>query len=193
MKGLATLFCAIFVCLPAPGQGLCALEPWLCPFITTPPTLPAGFAGTPYSETLVLTAGLTANTWRVEVGGLPPGVALSTSGVIAGTPTVAGTSVFVIGMTDSSANQHSQTFSLTVVSGPPRLVITPAALPTGAAPSDYHQNFAASGGSPPYAWAITSGALPTRVQNASTTIVRRLVAESGTLGYTGWVKGGEEA
>src|SRR4051812_4694482 len=42
-------------------------------------TLPAGTAGTSYSQTLSATGGTTPYSWSVSAGNLPPGVTLSTA------------------------------------------------------------------------------------------------------------------
>jgi hypothetical protein len=60
----------------------------ICPLLLSPATL-----GQPYSDPdapqLVATGGTAPYTWSVSVGSLPPGLALSSGGVIAGVPVVA--------------------------------------------------------------------------------------------------------
>ena len=46
-----------------------------------------------YSSSLVASGGITPYTWALASGTLPAGLTLSSSGVISGTPTAAGTSV----------------------------------------------------------------------------------------------------
>jgi len=82
--------------------------------ITTPSTLPSGAAGAPYSQTLAATGGVPPYTWQVTSGAWPPGLALSTGGVISGTPTALGNFTFVAQVQDSSSSTASQPFSLTV-------------------------------------------------------------------------------
>ena len=96
--------------------------------ITTPPisllistaTLPAGVTGQAYSSTLTALGGnppVTADTWSLAGGSLPPGLNLSTAGVISGTPTTIGTFPFLVEVMDTGAPQHeaSRQFSITVV------------------------------------------------------------------------------
>jgi large repetitive protein len=72
-----------------------------------PPNLtvacPKGTAevGLPYSSQIVATGG-TKYTYSISAGALPAGLALSTTGLISGTPTTAGTSGFTIKVVDVS-------------------------------------------------------------------------------------------
>lgn len=94
--------------------------------ITTPPELPSGTVGVPYSVTLQATGGTQPYTWSV-VGSLPPGLNLNSStGEISGTPTTAGTFGFSIKVTDSTQVTATQSFSF----------IPPP--PTGSAGSGYN-------------------------------------------------------
>ncbi len=55
--------------------------------ITTAATLPDGDIGTPYSQTLAQTGATGTATWSLVSGALPPGLSLSSAGVISGMPT----------------------------------------------------------------------------------------------------------
>jgi len=89
------------------------------PAITTT-TLPGGFVGTAYSQTLVAT-GSTPITWVLYSGDLPGGLTLSGAGVISGTPAAAGTFNFVVEATNP---QGDDTQALTIV------IATPVVIPT---------------------------------------------------------------
>ncbi|MFZ4856355.1 MAG: Ig-like domain-containing protein [Desulfuromonadaceae bacterium] len=69
--------------------------------ISTPSTLPVYTA--PYTGyTFAATGGYGAYSWAVSVGPLPPGLSLSTAGVLSGTPTASGVYLFAVQVTDSS-------------------------------------------------------------------------------------------
>jgi len=65
------------------------------PVTVTTASLPRGMVGTAYSQTLTATGG-TPISWRIFKDALPGGLTLSTTGIISGTPTVAGTFYFTV-------------------------------------------------------------------------------------------------
>jgi len=80
-------------------------------------SLPQGKEGTSYSVTLTATGGTYPYTWTILSGTLPSGLSLSaTTGVITGAPSLgtAGTSSFIVGVTDSSTPAISGQKSFTV-------------------------------------------------------------------------------
>jgi parallel beta-helix repeat protein len=105
----ATLICNTFsgwkTNLSNVTQALCV--------ITT--SLPGGTACHAYpSTTLVATGGTTPYKWSLASGSLPTGLTLSSSGVISGTPTKAGTFSFSVKVTDSSSTPETATQALTI-------------------------------------------------------------------------------
>ena len=89
------------------------------PSITTSSPLPAGSVGTSYSQSLAASGGSLPLTWSVTGGTTPPGLNLSASGILSGTPTSATGSPFsfTVKVTDLNGISNSKTFSLTVTSG----------------------------------------------------------------------------
>jgi trimeric autotransporter adhesin len=78
-------------------------------------SLPAGVSGTAYSFTLQAVGGTTPYTWSLLSGSLPPGFsALSSAGVLSGTPTTTGTYNFTVKLTDAAANVQTQALSITI-------------------------------------------------------------------------------
>jgi sugar lactone lactonase YvrE len=82
--------------------------------ITTDPVLLSGFVGGAYSQTLSAAGGNPPYTWASS-GALPPGLTLSASGTITGTPTVAGGYAFTIRVTDSASATATKASTLTVM------------------------------------------------------------------------------
>ena len=69
----------------------------------TTASLPGGFLGAPYSQTLQASGGITPYTWSITSGTLPTGLTLNPlTGAITGTPTAAGLQSFTVKVTDSS-------------------------------------------------------------------------------------------
>jgi hypothetical protein len=160
------------------------------PSITTT-TLPNGIVGANYSQTIVFTGGHGPFTWSISAGALPTGFSLNTAtGAITGSSNTVNTYSFTVKVVDSSnpAQTASQPLSISIVTGP--LLVTPATLPTGAINDPYPSTtLGASGGLPPYTWAITVGSLPAGLSlNVSTgAITGTPTGPSGTANFTAQV------
>jgi hypothetical protein len=80
-------------------------------------TFPNATINIPYSQSVGVSGGVGPYTYAIAAGSLPTGLSLDTStGVISGTATVLGSSLFTIQVTDSNGNSGQQAFSLNVVS-----------------------------------------------------------------------------
>jgi len=160
------------------------------PSITTT-TLPNGIVGANYSQTIVFTGGHGPFTWSISAGALPTGFSLNTAtGAITGSSNTVNTYSFTVKVVDSSnpAQTASQPLSISIVTGP--LLVTPATLPTGAINDPYPSTtLGASGGLPPYTWAVTVGSLPAGLSlNVSTGAVTGTpTGPSGTANFTAQV------
>jgi hypothetical protein len=104
--------------------------PYVCPAFTMTAggALTGGTAGTAYSTTLTQTGALGVPNYAVTAGALPPGMTLSASGTISGTPTATGTFNFTATVSDASGCTGSQSYSITVVcpANPITFVTAPA-------------------------------------------------------------------
>jgi hypothetical protein len=124
--------------------------------------LPGGQVGNSYSATLAAAGGLAPYTWSHAGGALPAGLSLNAgAGVLAGFPSasVAGVSLSFT-VTDSSKPAQSKATSLPLTIVPAALNVTTTSLPNGQIDVPYSAIVAAAGGTPPYNWTLTSGALP---------------------------------
>ena len=129
------------------------------PTITlTPTSLQAATVATPFSATLSAGGGAAPYSFAVTGGALPAGMALSTGGTLSGTPSAGGTFTFTVTATDAAGFTGARAFTLTVAA--PTVTVGPASLPGGRVGQSYAQALAAAGGTAPYRFAVTAGALP---------------------------------
>jgi len=93
-------------------------------------------------------------TWSLSSGTLPAGLAISATGQITGTPTAAGTSTFVVGVSDSVSHLNA-TKSLSITITATLTVTTTSPLPNATVGIPYSQTLQGAGGTPPYNWVAT--------------------------------------
>jgi hypothetical protein len=128
------------------------------PLVIGATSLKNALVGSPYSETLGFSGGITPYFSLVTVGSLPAGLTLDgTTGEISGTPTNAGTFAFTIRLTDSTGQQTFKDLSITAVDP---LTITTTSLPLAQLGNSYDATLTAEGGTPGYSWSLEAGALP---------------------------------
>ena len=160
--------------------GVCAP---VCPPITVnPATLPSGGQpAVPYSATISATGGTAPYTFAVTAGTLPDGLTLSSAGLLSGTPTTTGTSVFTITATDANGCTGFRVYTIRInPAACPSLTILPATLPNAALGAPYSQPITASGSTPDtYTYTVTAGTLPPGLALAPLTAVKT-VTLSGT-------------
>ena len=148
-------------------------------------SLSAGAVGVAYSQTLQATGGRGGYQWSVVQGALPAGLSLDrATGIIAGTPTTAGSSTFSLQVTDSAGQQSTAIpFSLTI-NVPSLAITTVSPLFTGVVGVQYAQTFSASGGARPYAWAIVSGDPGGLQLDSASGVLRGTPQNTGTFTFT---------
>ena len=146
------------------------------------PAPPAGEVAAAYSDQLAASGGSGTYSWTTG-GSVPPGVMLDTStGLLSGTPSMAGTFSFTVTVTDSTGQFATQAVSLTVVAGPALGFATPPAGRTG---SPYSDQLTASGGTTPYSWLVTAGGLPAGVTlGSSTGLLAGTPSAGGVFNFT---------
>jgi len=84
-------------------------------------SLPDGFVGEPYSQSVQASGGVPPYSWSVVSGSLAP-LTLSSGGVISGTPASATTLNFTVRVTDQDSDTDDQPLSITITaSGPPQI------------------------------------------------------------------------
>jgi hypothetical protein len=123
--------------------------------------LPGATINKSYSASLQASGGTTPYAWSVKAGTLPPGLSLSSGGVISGTPTKTGAYAATFGISDTTNQTASQSLSITV--GSTTLQILTTSLPDGTLNKSYSAQLQASGGGTPYSWLLVGGALPSGI------------------------------
>ena len=110
-------------------------------------TVPKAEFGVAYSAKLQATGGTPGYNWAAGSGTLPAGLALSSSGVLSGTPSASGDYSVAVVVADAGKPQVQamRTFSLTVA--PAKLAITSSSLPAGTVRQAYNFAATAAGGS----------------------------------------------
>jgi hypothetical protein len=76
--------------------------------------VPDGTHGVAYSYQLTAYGGVTPYTWSVPSGSIPPGLLVSSGGLISGTPSSSGDYSFTVKVTDSSSPAQVATQLLTL-------------------------------------------------------------------------------
>jgi len=122
-------------------------------------------------------------SWTVKSGTLPAGLSLSAAGVIAGTPTTAGAANVTVQVSDSETMpQTAVSGSLTLAISGCTLKITSTTADPGTVGTAYNFQLTASGGVPPYTWAVASGStLPAGLALSSAGVVSGTPTASGTF------------
>ena len=156
----------------------------------TTASLPDGTVGQPYAQPVSAAGGSPPYLWQIVAGALPPGLALTSpfvqsvsDGTISGTPLAGGTYAFTVQATDTLAAAATAALSIHIPVTAP-LVIETTALPPGRLGQPYSAQFTATGGNPPYTWALLSGSLPPGLTlNGNGTVAGTLLA-TGDFHFT---------
>ncbi|MDX1978674.1 MAG: Ig domain-containing protein [Bryobacteraceae bacterium] len=125
--------------------------------ITTTALAPAP-VGQNYSVTLTVSGGRAPYSWSASTA-LPPGLSLSSGGVIRGVPQSAGQYSIGVSVTDAG-NSSAAAMLILEVTAPVFAILSGSPLPPGRAGQSYVFPLDAAGGRTPYRWSVSQGALP---------------------------------
>lgn len=157
------------------------------PLAITSATLPTGYIGQPFYAQLTAQGGAKPYTWSIFSGELPDGLSLDpTTGEITGTPTHGEEVAFTAYVRDSSllAPQTAWATFSTVVTLPPLAIVTDY-LPPASRGHLYRIQLTAVGGTPPYFWSLTDGALPPGLElDPATGQIAGIPSQEGDFGFT---------
>src|SRR5262249_17044303 len=174
MRPLIKALCgAVILALSLPDQGTAATK------ITTK-SLPGATATKAYSTVLTAEGGPTPFTWTVTSGTLPIGVLLTPDGSLGGLPLLSGSSSFTVKVVARNGDSDTQPLTLQVADAP---TITTSNLPAGQVGNSYSQTLHVNGGTAPYDWSITVGALPAGL-TLSGAQISRTPTTAGTSNFT---------
>jgi hypothetical protein len=157
--------------------------PSTAPLAIATTSVPNATVGVPYATTLTATGGAGDYTWTYS-GSLAPGLGLSQSGVLSGTPSGAGIFYITLQVRDAAGVTATQPLTVTVAaaggtaSGSP-VTVTTSSLPQATLGQAYSTALSASGGTGNYTWVYT-GSLPQGMSLSPSGTIAGTPTTSGT-------------
>lgn len=121
-----------------------------------PASLPDGSVGTAYNQALSVSGGTGMSTFSLNSGALPTGLALSSTGVISGTPNTAGAATFEVKAVDEALEEAFKIYTINI-GCPGAISLVTTSLPNGAVGVAYNQNIVSM---PAGTFAVTTNILP---------------------------------
>ncbi len=167
-----------------------------CTVVIAPPpsmtcsAVNSGTIGTPWPANCAptVTGGTLPYTFSYKVptgSSFPAGLSVNTStGAVTGTPTSGGT--FAIFVTDKNGVSASSNCTINVpnaITVPPALSLT-CPLSTATAGAPYSSTVVATGGVPPYTYALAAGSFPAGLTLSPTGVLSGTPSGAGTSGFT---------
>jgi alpha-tubulin suppressor-like RCC1 family protein len=148
-------------------------------------SLPEGYTGSSYNQTLLLLGGKAPYTCSISSGSLPSGLVLTNDGIISGTPATSGNSSFSVQMKDANNVVCTISLMITVYASPS---ITTAALHDDYIGFAYSQTLTSAGGKYPSVWSVTGGSLPAGLTLGSDGGISGTPTVTGNSSFTVQVK-----
>ena len=146
--------------------------------------LPVATAQTAYLAPLAAISGTQPYVWSVSSGALPPGVSVTASGTLSGTPTTGGTFPFTLTVTDAAKKTASANYQIVVR---PALTADLQNLPPATAGQSYAAALSATGGTSPYAWTLGGSAAPAGLIFSRTGVISGIPQTPGSYSFTATV------
>ncbi|MGA3187430.1 MAG: putative Ig domain-containing protein [Bryobacteraceae bacterium] len=144
--------------------------------------------GSFYSAGCTASGGVAPYTWSISSGILPKGLVLSPSGAsatVSGTPASAGAYTYTVQVADSSSQSQTQSYQGSV-STLMTMSCSPAAGPASIG-TPYTATCTTSGGSAPFVWIVSQGALPAGLSlnpNGATATISGTPTKAGAYQFT---------
>lgn len=150
----------------------------------TTAALPIATLNEAYTQSLQAVNGSGTLAWRLQSGNLPPGMTLSSTGAVTGTPDTAGTYTFSVAVNDSSNPPLTTSRSYTLQVEPFSFATAPT-LGDGGVGRSYFGGLALTNGTGPFNFVVVSGALPPGVNlTAATGTFSGSPTSAGTFTFT---------
>ena len=165
----------------AAGGGIVADRAYSINILALPPigigAVPSGTVGVPYSQQVPVFNATPPLTVTQTSGTIPPGLTLSSSGLISGTPTQFGNNPIGLSVQDSTGRTATGGITLAILAPP--LSVGPATIPDGAVGQNYSVTFVGSGGLAPYHY-TSSGIVPGLSLDAASGVLSGKPTSGGT-------------
>ncbi len=162
--------------------------------VTTPPTIaissPA--SGATVSGTISFTTSVSANTTSVQfkVDGNNSGAAVTSApfSLSLNTAALSNGSHSLTAIASNAAAQAITSTAVVIIVNNPILTISTTSFPSGQIQVSYSASLLATGGTPPYAWSVLSGQLPTSLSLSSSGTIAGIPTVAGSFSFTIQVK-----
>jgi large repetitive protein len=145
-------------------------------------SLPDATLGAPYSSQLAAKGGIKPYTWSIVLGGLPAGLRLAQNGTFSGTPAEPGRLSFTVVVVDAEGNSRRGEVTLQIWAD--KFKWEPGSLPDATLGAPYSFQFVASGGTKPYGWSVTGGAVPAGLHFSPEGVLSGIAAQAGIFGFS---------
>jgi hypothetical protein len=156
--------------------------------ITTSTPLHSGTTNAAYSPTVQETTGeCGAGTpaWSITSGNLPPGLSVSSGGVVSGTPTLAGTFNFTASVSGLASTPAPSAQQITINTPAVCSIASTSPFTSGNQNVAYSFTIKKTNCVVPVTWTVTSGALPTGLSlGSSTGTISGTPSAEGTYTFT---------
>jgi len=149
------------------------------------PQTVTAFVGQPLAQMLTPTGGDPSKIYLFSLNPasvpLPPGLTLSSTGQLTGTPTVSGPYQLTLDMTQPNGPRSTVSLYLNVDTAPSSSVL-PGIMPNAVAGLPFQQQLTATLG--PATWIVTNGTLPAGLTLTSGGLISGTPMATGTFGFT---------
>lgn len=157
--------------------------------MTTTSPLPSGTVGQAYSSQIQTSGGQAPINFSLVSGSLPPGLTLSSTGLISGTPTTSGNYSFTIRAIDNcppkvQTVQRAFTLQINPAACPSLSITSPSTLSSGTVGLAYSYQVMTSGGQPPVTFSHVEGTLPPGLTVSSSGLISGTPTTAGDYSFT---------